>query len=72
MTKRLLQHIGVSAILAPIIVIGIWCVWMVNAFQLQKPVGHNLIRAGTMAFTAPNLRGITLGSVAFGIGLAGY
>lgn len=33
-------------------------------------MGHNLVRAGAMAFTAPNLRSISLGSVAFGIGVA--
>ena len=71
MTKRLLQHIGVGVLLAPIVATAIWCVWVVNAFQLHKPVGHNLIRASSMAFTAPNLRNMTFGSVAFGIGVAG-
>ena len=71
MTKRLLQHIGVGVLVAPIIAMGIWCPWIIHSFQLQKPVGHNLVRAGAMAFTAPNLRNITFGSVAFGIGIAG-
>jgi Type IV secretion-system coupling protein DNA-binding domain len=71
MTKRLLQHIGAGAMLAPILTLCIWCAWIVNSFQLQKPYGHNLVRAGAMAFTAPNLRSISFGSAAFGIGLAG-
>ena len=61
MTKRLLKHIGVGALLAPVIVIRIWCPWVVNTFQLQKPYGHNLVRACAMAFTAPNLLNFAFG-----------
>ncbi len=70
MSKRLLQHIGFGAAIAPLVAIVIWSAWIVQAFQLQKPVGHNLLRAAAVAFTAPNLRAITFASLGLGIGIA--
>jgi type IV secretory pathway TraG/TraD family ATPase VirD4 len=71
MSKRLLQHLGFGVLFAPVVAIVIWSAWIIHAFQLQKPVGHNLLRAASMAFTASNLRSITFGSLCLGMGISG-
>jgi type IV secretory pathway TraG/TraD family ATPase VirD4 len=71
MTRRAWQHVGVAAVAAPVAAICIWSVWVVRAFELTEPYGHNLLKAAGLAFTAPNLVNITYGSVAFGFALAG-
>ena len=35
MSKRAIRHLGVGAALAPLLIMGIWCVWMVRAFDLH-------------------------------------
>jgi Type IV secretion-system coupling protein DNA-binding domain len=69
MSKRLLRHIGFGLAIAPLVAIVVWSAWIVHAFHLQKPFGHNLLRAAAVAFTAPNLRTITFGSLTLGLGV---
>jgi hypothetical protein len=69
-SRRLAQHIGAGVILAPLVAIVIWSAWIIQAFHLRTPIGHNLLRAAHLAFTAPNLRWITFGSLALGVGIA--
>lgn len=71
MTRRLFRHIGFGVLFAPVVAILVWGVWIVQAFHLQQGIARNLLRAASIAFTAPNLRLITYGSLVFGIALAG-
>ena len=71
MTKRAMQYIGVGALLALLVGMCIWCVWMAHTFNLHKPYWHNLLRAAKIAFTAPNLQSLTFGSLLLGLGLSG-
>ena len=66
-----MQYMGVGMLLAPLVGMCIWCVWMVHAFNLHKPYGHNLLRAAKIAFTAPNLQNLTFGSLLLGLGVSG-
>ena len=58
-------------LLAPLVGMCIWCVWMVHAFNLHQPYGHNLLRAAKIAFTAPNLQSLTFESLLLGLGVSG-
>jgi hypothetical protein len=71
MSTRLLQNLGFGVVLAPVVAIVIWTAWIIHAFDLQKPMAHNLLRAALMAFRASNLRSITFGSLCFGAGISG-
>lgn len=67
MSKLQSQHIGFGILRAPVVTILVWDVRVVQAFHLHNAVLHNLLRAASLAFTAPNLRKIGVGSGLFGI-----
>ncbi len=54
----------------PLISAFIWLFWVVHGFDLQPPMWRDLKAAAELAFSAPNLRPITLTSLVVGCGLS--
>ena len=67
--KRIGELTLVGLLIAPPIALLIWAKWVIIKFELVKPYGNDLKDAAKVAFSAPNLQSISVGSITIALGL---